>query len=135
MDKNIAAILRNDTTTVSVKFDDEPRAKTYTYVTDIPLDDGDHAVVMVGEEFKVVKVVEKHDELRIEPNSDVHYKWIVCKVDRNRFDANIEKNQQIEKTVGRAYQAQLRRSFASAVLASLPDETRGALAGVLGAAA
>lgn len=137
MDKNIAALLRADAKTVGVKFqaqDDGVTAnrKTYTYVTDIQFEEGDRAVVMVGEVLKVVEVVRVDADLEIEPNSDVQYKWIVCKVDRAGFDANLEKNREIERTLAVAYRNNMRHSYTAQILAGVDDAQRQQLTALLG---
>lgn len=127
MDKNIAALLREGIRTVSVRFQGAPLEKTYTYVTDLVLLAGDRAVVQVGENYRVVEVVEQHNDLRIEPNSEHRYQWIVSKVDLKHFQMNTETNRRIERTVADAYQANLRRGYQEQVLAGLLPEAQAEL--------
>ena len=126
MDKNISAILRNDTNTVCVSFSGGT-GKHYTYITDIKFNVGDLAVVCVSGEFKVVTVERVDDDLRIAPNSDMAYKWIAAKLDLTEYWSNMARNAEIEKTLSQAYQKMMRESVAHSVLASFPDEVRTAV--------
>ena len=131
MDKNIAAILRNDTKTVVVKFAVE-KDTLYTYVTDLTLKAGDLALVHgYNGKLAVVTVVEAHDELMIEPNSDMRFAWIAGKVDLTQYEANVERNQTIEKTISESYKARMRQSFSEAIMAQLPAETSDAIKSLL----
>lgn len=126
MDKNIAAILRNDARTVHVRFDQN--GKLYTYVTHLAIKEGDFVIVQVECHLKVVEVIKVDEELEIDPNSDIKYHWIVDRVDLESHQENEAKNAKISKTLGKAYQANLRRSFADTVMASLPDGKREEIA-------
>lgn len=131
MDKNIAALLRNDTFTVEVKHSGSN--KSYTYVSNIFLERDDLVVVEQldgGYALGVVTVVDK--DLLISPNSDREYAWVVSKVDLTAHKVNKANNKTIEDTMADAHRQHLRRGFAASVLAALPDEQRQALAGVLG---
>lgn len=138
MDKNIAAILRNDTRTIGVNFFMDkggvvgPDAREYTYITDIVVAVGDLVVVETGGAFKVVKVSRVDDDLNIEPNSDIEYKWVVSKVEIGKYEENLERNRVLTDTLGKAYQSQMRRSFADTLLGSLPEGARAKIAGLLG---
>lgn len=130
MDKNIAAILRNDTHTVSVSFSGGT-SKHYTYITNLDFNVGDFAVVCVSGEFKVVTIEKVSDDLNITPNSDVTYKWIAAKLDLTEYWSNMARNEEIEKTLSKAYQRSMRESVASSVLARLPDDVRAAVTPLL----
>lgn len=136
MDKNIAAILRNDTRTVSVIFQDDTRDHPvpYTYVTDLPFQVNDYAVVEAPSGLKVVQVYAVHDDLRIEPNADKEYKWIVTRIDLTPYEQNQERNRTITETLGKAYQKQARQAFATALLDSVPESERGSIAALIGRA-
>jgi hypothetical protein len=136
MDKNIAAILRNDTRTVSVIFQDDTRDHPvpYTYVTDLALQCEDYAIVEVTSGLKVVQVKVVHDDLRIEPNSDIEYKWIVAHINLTPYQENMARNRTITETLGKAYQKQARQAFATALLDSVPESERGSIAALIGRA-
>lgn len=130
MDKNIAAILRKDAKTIAVTFNGGT-SKTYTYVTDIDFKAGDYAIVEVSGDFKVVEVVNTAPDLRIPPNSDIQFKWVVAKLDLTDYEKNKQRNAAIEDTVAQAYQHRMRSQFADQVLANLPEDVRNNLAPLL----
>lgn len=127
MDKNIVSLLREDAYTIHVKFHPYTESsQAYTYVTHLPVKEGDFVIVAPQgfKEFKVVKVVGVDSDVQIEPNSDVYYKWIIDVIDFDQYNANIAKNKEVEDTLRVAYKANLRQSFAQTVLNSLPDKER-----------
>lgn len=150
MDKNIAALLREDTKTVHVSFDlgladfddledthvvakiagaphkasTQRGVRLYTYVTHLDVAAGDTVVVQARGEVKLVTVIKVDDQPEIEPNSDVAYQWVIDKVDMAAFQENQQRNAEIELTVGEAYRQNLRRSFAQTVLGALEDGKR-----------
>lgn len=131
MDKNIAAILREDTTTISLRLPGSDQE--LTYVTDQQFQPGDHAVVLSNRDNYVVGVVvEVHDDLQIEPNSDILYKWVVAKLDVTAYQQNVERNTIIESTLTTTYRKSARRAFAQAMLSNATAEDRAKLQGVLG---
>lgn len=140
MDKNIAAILREDTRTVEVRYTTgrtygakgEDANTTFTYVTTLTLQPGDLVVVPYQKHFSVAEVVEVHDDLRIQPNEEIEYRWVVQKVDASRYYKILEQNRELQGVVGKAYQQNIRRSFAQSVLANLSEEQKSAVAGLLG---
>jgi len=159
MDKNIAALLREDTKTVHVSFelaladfedltDPEiikkpagakpapstsrvPGVRLYTYVTHLDVKRGDTVVVQATGEIKLAYVISVDDQAEIEPNSSTAYKWVIDKVDMAAYDANQQRNAEIERTVGEAYRQNLRRSFAQTVLGAVDDDKRDSLTKLL----
>lgn len=140
MDKNIAAILREDARTVWVTFDmttepDVPFAgKCYTYVTDMDLYVGDIVVVtsQQGPKMGLAKVVRVDDDLNIEPNSDIKYQWVVDRVDMAAYNDNMQRNATIEKSIGTSYRKQMRRAMANQILSDLSDESKVEMQRLLG---
>lgn len=165
MDKNIAALLREDARTIHVVFnmDDamenhldvdfdwpkgadknvvaeakrkimegnspafriRPGAKTWTYVTDNPaVAVGDTVIVDAEGKIKLVKVVKVDAEAKIEPNSDIVYKWIIGRVDMDAYQATLKRNADLEALVAEASRNHMRRSFRQVVLDSLENGTR-----------
>jgi hypothetical protein len=140
MDKNIAALLREDVNTVKVQFTVTPyelrRAlaaqgpidpKTqYTYLTYLKVEVGDMVLVTTSNSPvpKVAFVTSIDDGVDIQPNSEIKYKWLVQKVDMTEFDANEARNAVIEETVTEAYKNNLRRSFAQQILSGVDDTKR-----------
>jgi preprotein translocase subunit YajC len=134
MDKNIAALLREDAVTVRVQFQQTVAEQkqgftqqSYQYVTNLKLQEGDKVVVDGGGKMKLAEVVEVHETVEIKPNEDIQYKWILLKVDLSEALANAQRNKQIEDTVSDAYRANLRRSFAQQILSGVDDSQRDAL--------
>lgn len=131
MDKNIAAILREDTTTIALRLLGSDQE--LTYVTDLQFQPGDHAVVLSNRDNYVVGVVvEVHDDLQIEPNSDILYKWVVAKLDVTAYQQNVERNAIIESTLTTTYRKSARRAFAQTMLSNATAEDQAKLQGVLG---
>lgn len=140
MDKNIAAILREDAHTVSVTFatDFEPDVpfggRCYTYVTDVHLEAGDLVVVEVqsGTKLSLGRVVKVDDDLNIEPNSDIKYSWIVARVDTKTHSENMVRNAAIEKSIGSSYRKQMRRAMANQILSDMPESGKVEMQRLLG---
>lgn len=148
MDKNIVALVREDTTTVTVKFfpdswekgakpvrftgdlDDmdcnrlleSTVVKEYIYVTNLKLKPGDLCVVMVDYSPKVVEVQSVDEDINIEPNSEIQYTWIAAKVDLTQFDELTEQNRQLEEILRKEYQARTRRQFRDVFLAGASED-------------
>lgn len=144
MDKNIAALLKEDTYTVAVTFDandtgpdgapsQRKNTRPYTFVCDVPgLQIGDVVIVDTINGFKVGNIVKVDDDLRIEPNSEIKYRWVVQQVSIDDFLLKQAKLEELELLLTQSYQANLRRSFAQSVLANLPDDgARDKIAGLL----
>jgi hypothetical protein len=120
MDKNIAAILREDTRTVGVAFLSplgEP-SRTYRYITDLQLEVGDTVVVPAGgdDEWKIGEVMAVDSDLEIEPNATMKFKWVVDKIDLKRHRLNMERNEEIEKRLAKTYRSHARQAYASQFL-------------------
>jgi hypothetical protein len=133
MDKNIAALLRHDVKTIAVVFDEQPGQKEYIYVTHLPVVKADRVVVDARGELKIAYVVRVDPELAIEPDSNTRFKWVVDVVDMVAAMENDEKNSELEQTCAKAYQSNLRRSFADQVLSGLPDEEKEKINAIVGA--
>lgn len=136
MDKNIAALLREDARTVHVSYfstrqdkvgfgvNPAPDAKHYTYVTHFPLVKDDKVVVMAGGQIMLAQVMHVDDEVKIDPNDSTRYAWVIAKVDMEAHEANMARNRAIEESVADAYRLSLRRSFAEQVLGNLSKTKR-----------
>lgn len=150
MDKNIAALLRQDARTVHVVFNIdhpvdmdtfgdepppkryggaktgyhiEPKVKTYTYVTHLDIAVGDTVIVETGGQPKIVKVIGVDADVKIEPNDTIEYGWVLQKIDMVAYIANRERNAQTESAVAEAMRNNLRRGLAQSVIAAIGDET------------
>lgn len=153
MDKNIATFLREDTKTVGVRFiqnnfdkknkgyrpmtimgDDMYRLsdKVYTYVTDLDLKEKDLVLVFAQGVPKIVVVDRVDEEISIQPNDDVEYKWIVCKIDLTQYNENLMKNAEIVRTVGQSYKKNVRRQFQAMMTEGLEEADRVKLLSIVG---
>lgn len=144
MDKNIAALLKEDTYTVAVVFDSadsspdgapsqRKNTRPYTFVCDIPgVQENDSVIVDTANGFKVGVVLKVDEDLRIDPNSEIKYRWVVQRVDLAAFREKQARLEELELLLAQSYQANLRRSFAQSVLANLPDDgARNKVSGLL----
>ena len=138
MDKNIAALLREDAKTIEVRFFNDNfnssptllgvdtlvglSAKTYTYVTTLDLKKGDCVLVHAVNQMKVVYVDTVHATAEILPNSEISYRWVISKVDTSDYDTLMAENAKIETTVGNAYKKNIRKQFGQMLLAELGVE-------------
>lgn len=120
MDKNIAAILREDTKTISVQFINENGAtsRNYTYITHLDVVVGDFVVVPSGghDMWKICEVTEVHEELNIEPNSDIKYKWVVDVINAQAARDNQARNKEIESMLAASYRVNARQAYAQQFL-------------------
>ena len=143
MDKNIAALLREDARTIRVTFElnkfdkldiarNDTRGETlYNYVTHLQVAVGDYVCVEAAGQHKVVEVVHVDDGVKIEPSAEYELRWVIAKVDFSEHEANMQRNDQILQVVAEAYQANLRRSFAQQILSGVSDEQRASLTALL----
>lgn len=132
MDQNIAAILRDDTTTIEVSM---PNGVNLTYVTDLQVKVGDLVVLPTNSgQYAVRPVVGVHDELQVEPNSEIEYRWVVQVLDLSQYNINLEKNALIKKSMATTYRKTARSAFRQSALACASDEDRAKLESILGAA-
>jgi hypothetical protein len=121
MDKNIAAILREDTKTISVQFSNEngmPSSRNYTYITHLNVKVGDFVVVPSGgnDLWKICEVMSVDEELDIEPNADIKYKWVVDVIDKDAAHANQQRNKEIENMLAQSYHRNARQAYAQQFL-------------------
>jgi hypothetical protein len=121
MDKNIAAILREDTKTCSVQFHNEagaPGSRAYLYVTHIPLEVGDFVIVPAGSNdlLKIAEVIHVDEELDIAPNAEFKYKWVVDVIDIKAARENRDRNKEIESMLASTYRINARQAYAQQFL-------------------
>jgi hypothetical protein len=122
MDKNIAAILREDAKTVSVQFMNNKgstQGSSYTYITHLDVKVGDFVVVPAGydNELKVCEVTDVHEDFQIEPNADCKFKWIIDVVDIEAARENQQRNKEIESMLAASYRTNARQAYAHQFLA------------------
>ena len=146
MDKNIAAFLRTDTKTIGARFikdkfkDDSLELgedslqlsdRAYTYITDLSLAVGDLVVVYAVGVPKVAMVARVDEELDIQPNDTIEYKWVISKVDVAHYLNNCKKNAELTRTIGKAYQKNVRNQFRDMLLTNVDADTKTALLSIM----
>jgi len=134
MDKNIAALLREDAVTVEVAYQQSEAERkqgalpqTFKYVTNLKLATGDKVLVEASHRLRLAEVHDVHAGVEIRPNEEIQYKWVLQKIDLTEAIANAGRNKQIEDTVADAYRNNLRRSFAQQILSGVDDAQRESL--------
>jgi hypothetical protein len=156
MDKNIAALMREDTKTVHVVFNNydekipkdlplspnkahlQMRApgdgdRQLTYVTDLDVAPQDLVVAVCNGRFRVGTVYAVDDDCKITPDSEIEYLWLIAKVDMGPYNENMAKNAKLSEVLQEAYRKNLRRSFASQILGGIEDsESRDTLLALIG---
>lgn len=130
-EQNIAALLRTDAKTIRVKFSTGSE-QPYTYICHYDVMVGDAVLVEANGRMQVVEVTEVDSEVKIEPGSDIRYKWVIQKLDLTEHFTNLTRNAEIEELVRSAYQANLRRSFAQQLLSGVDASSQEALLKLLG---
>ena len=137
MDKNLAALLRPDAKTLTVRFtvDSEHgtrKSKPYTYVSHLPLAEGDSVVVDANGRAIIATVESVDDEAKIEPGSDTEFKWVIAKIDVAAHEANEARNAAIVAEAAVIVRENMRRSFAAQVLGAASPEQRDKLLALTG---
>jgi len=145
MERNIPALLDESARTIHVKYQhegkdgDSSEYPSYTYVTNIKdIKAGDYVVVPTaprsklitgsGPRLSVALVVLVDDDVNIEPNSDMQYKWAIQRIDVDSYNALMARNKAIEDHVNSAYKSNIPQSFANTVLGlALGDEGQSTL--------
>lgn len=133
MERNLPALLRSDAKTIAVTF--QGTGKHYTYVTHLPVAVGDFVVVDADKEVKIAKVMVVDNETKIEPGSDIEYRWVIDTVDMAAYEANQKRNSDIQAEAATIIRGNLRRSFAQQVLGAASDGQREKLLVLTGNAA
>lgn len=82
--------------------------------------------------LRIAVIVDVHDSVSIEPNSDTEYKWIVSKVDLTGYEAILDRNQKLMDIATDAYKKRMRKSFASQILGEMDDDAQTELKKLLG---
>jgi len=133
MDKNIAALMREDAHTVHVKFAPGDRQK-YTYVASksLGLKVDDTVVVMTENGLWVATIKTCDDTVIITPGDERTYKWVIDKVDMAAYEADMKRNEEIERITAAAMRTNMRSSFAHNVISAVTGHERDALLKLLG---
>lgn len=149
MDKNAVAFIRNDVRTLTVAFIDTEKGSSeeysaealrqrvmpyqkYTYLTiDPSIQAGDLALVDVEGIIKAVYVVTASDELDIEPNAAVTYRFVVGRVELSSYRTLMEQNSKIHDMLRTSYKETTRAGFRQALLSGLPEDKQASLSIIL----
>lgn len=152
MDKNIVAFIRDDVKTIGVRFfqdrmKEEGRlsslelgnkdeltlsGREYTYLTDLDVEVGNLVAVYAVGVPKVVMVTSVHEELAIEPNESIEYKWVIGKIDMQAYIDNCKKNAEIQRTLASAYKSSMRNQFRNVVMSQIDEASQAKLLSILG---
>lgn len=100
----IASLMINELKSVKVKFSINSD-KIYTYktlLTDLEVDD--FAIIKNHDTYKVVQVVEIDDIPDLNIDSNIEYKWIVQKVDDERYNELVQMENDISIELKRLQQ-------------------------------
>ena len=95
--RNTVLFISEELVTCYVEF--TPNSKQYTFIAKKgEYEKGDYALCRVRErnksdtpEFKTARVVEAHDECRIDVDSEIHYSFLVQKIDTSHKQAMEDK--------------------------------------------
>lgn len=100
------------------------------HMDDILIPDVEEVTRFFGS-MDVVKVVDVHASVDIEPNDPKTYSWVVQKVDMAAWTATQERNARLVSLTQEAYKRNLRKSYAERILGDLSDEERSKLQALL----
>ena len=159
-EKNIAALVREDTKTIGVRFYQGERdyktssqtaqrvdivdivdldtlvsglsPKEYTYVTHLDFKIGELAIVKAVGELKVAYVSRVDEGCEIEPNLNMKFSWVVDRVNQDEYENQKNINKQLEDTVNKAYKQNVKNQFRSLVLGSIDSEAAAKINLLLG---
>ena len=132
MDANITAFLSDNAVTVKVIFNLSISQlviieKQFTYITAEAVKVGDIVIVPAGDTFRVAEIVQVDETLKIRPDEDRKYLWLVAVVNFDNYQANLERLKALETTLDEAYQKNIKKSFAQNLLAGFDEDTRAAV--------
>jgi len=83
---NLPNAIREDYYTISVLFQTNTKPYTYKVHKSIKLETGDAVVIDSPSGLQIVSVWTVHDFPQINYDSNMEYKWIVCKVDKTLYE-------------------------------------------------
>jgi len=98
--------------------------KLYTYKVkkDIDLDVGDIVVVECKDELKCAMVMEIHEIIDIDFNSNIDYKWIIQKVDMENYQKQLDVDKSVNEQIKLA-EVKKRREQARQLALEIVDQT------------
>lgn len=72
--------------------------------------------------MSIARVAEVHNNVMIEPNEDLIYKWIVTRLNLDMYHDLMKRNAQLQQTIAESYKKNVRSSFKQQILGALPPE-------------
>lgn len=130
MDKNIAAFVREDTFTALVTSAQSTAPQT-VIVCAVDLAVGDNVVIMINEQYRVVRVTEVHDDLRIPTNHEYTFPWVIQKLDTSAYDRIMAENNKFGDKLKNAYRSNVRKQARAAVLGEFGLSTDASFSALL----
>ena len=114
--RNTVLFISEELVTCSVEF--VPNSKQYTFIAKKgEYQEGDYALCHVREqnksdtpEYKTARVVEAHDECRIDVDSEIHYSFLVQKIDTSSKQAMEDKLNAEVLAMANSYRESVRAS-------------------------
>lgn len=118
---NMISLLQKDFYTIGVKFDG---AQVYTYKVPnkVKLEVGDYVVTKSpAAGFGIAKVVRVDVVAQIDPHANYEYKWIVQKVERDAYDAQVKLESELKKELLQVETAHQRELLVDKMSKHLPE--------------
>jgi len=124
MNRHLLSMLQEGYTTIAVHFMTGSQGR-YIYKTRDKYNIGDLAVVKVGDEFKIVKVIEVHKEPEIDINLTRDYKWAVCKIDMDGYNEEMQREAIFKKQMFKIERDAQKRTLATKIKEHMDAESQG----------
>ena len=125
--KHILEAVNDNLRTVGCVFEDYNKVYVYKIDSNVTAKAGDFAVVESDRGgafgFKIVQIVEVHDEAKIDYGSDINYKWVVQVFNKEAYEARLERERQVLRELKRMEAKKVRDEY----LSSLGEDVRKVL--------
>ena len=95
-------------------------------------DPNSHMLLALGVCMSVAVVTGIDDCVKIQPDEDISYSWVICRIDTSNYFETIKRNDAIVALVQESYTQNLRKTFAQKILAELPANTAESVKLLLG---
>ena len=124
MNNHEEELLLDDYYTVGVIFSSDATSKPYTYKVDNSLDlqVDDLVVVVANDQYKLVKVVKRHETNQVDFASNYVYKYVIDKVDFTRYDELKERSKKIRQTLDESKRRTLKTTLVTQFKEGLDEE-------------
>lgn len=124
--KQVINAIDNSFYTISVFFDDSRRLYTYKVKKSVELKVGDLVAVCRDKNINNVSlchVAEIHEEIQIDFDSNIDYKWIIQKIDFDSYLAQVAMDEKANKTIKQAEIQERKRQAMDFAFQKLPANT------------